>query len=111
MFIFDEHGKGTARLEEAVAAYRAASEELTRERAPLDWASAQFSLGRTLATLGRRTEGPKGVEYSEQAIVSWRNAQLIRNRSSSQFMATIQNSIGYTLVLIGERENDLARFD
>src|SRR5262249_14239273 len=29
---------GTARLEEAVAAYRAALEERTRERAPLQWA-------------------------------------------------------------------------
>ena len=29
---------GTARLEEAVGAYRAALEEYTRERVPLDWA-------------------------------------------------------------------------
>ena len=31
---------GTAHLEEAVAAYRAALEELTRDRAPLAWAPA-----------------------------------------------------------------------
>ena len=33
-----ERESGTARLEEAVAAYRAALEERTRERVPLDWA-------------------------------------------------------------------------
>ncbi len=33
-----ERESGTARLEEAVAAYRAALEEFTRERVPLDWA-------------------------------------------------------------------------
>ena len=33
-----ERENGTARLEEAVAAYRAALKEQTRERVPLDWA-------------------------------------------------------------------------
>ena len=33
-----ERESGTARLEEAVVAYRAALEEWTRERVPLDWA-------------------------------------------------------------------------
>ena len=36
---------GTARLEEAVAAYRAALEELLRDRVPLRWAAAQLSFG------------------------------------------------------------------
>ena len=42
---------GTARLEEAVAAFRAALEERTRERVPLDWAMTQNNLG-----LGRRMD-------------------------------------------------------
>ena len=33
-----ERESGTAKLEEAVHAYRAALEEYTRERVPLDWA-------------------------------------------------------------------------
>ena len=37
-----ERESGTARLEEAVAAYRAALEECTRERVPLDWAMTQI---------------------------------------------------------------------
>jgi hypothetical protein len=35
----------TARLEEAVAAYRDALKERTRERVPLDWAGTQNNLG------------------------------------------------------------------
>ena len=48
------HGSGesgTARLEEAVAAYRAALEEWSRDRVPLDWAMTQNSLGN--APVGR----------------------------------------------------------
>ena len=43
-----ERESGTARLEEAVAAYRAALEERTRERVPLDWATTQNNLGTAL---------------------------------------------------------------
>ena len=43
-----ERESGTARLEEAVAAYRAALEERTRERVPLDWARTQNNLGNAL---------------------------------------------------------------
>ena len=43
-----ERESGTARLEEAVAAYRAALEERTRERVPLDWAMTQNNLGNAL---------------------------------------------------------------
>ena len=40
-----ERESGMARLEEAVAAYREALEECTRERVPLDWAMTQNNLG------------------------------------------------------------------
>jgi hypothetical protein len=42
----------TARLGEAVAAYREAPKESTRERVPLDWAMTQRSIGKALQTLG-----------------------------------------------------------
>jgi hypothetical protein len=48
---------GTVRLEEAVAACRAALQERTRERVPLDWAATQNNLGNVLATLGERESG------------------------------------------------------
>ena len=40
-----ERESGTARLEEAVAAYREALKEWTRERVPLEWAMTQNNLG------------------------------------------------------------------
>jgi tetratricopeptide (TPR) repeat protein len=51
---------GTARLEEAVAAYRAALEEHTRDRVPLNWAGTQNNLGTALQTLGERESGLPG---------------------------------------------------
>jgi predicted component of type VI protein secretion system len=41
---------GTARLEEALAAFRVALEERTRERVPLQWAGTQNNLGSALST-------------------------------------------------------------
>ncbi len=51
-----ERESGTARLEEAVAAYRAALEEWTRERVPLDWATTQNNLGNALSDARRAGE-------------------------------------------------------
>jgi tetratricopeptide (TPR) repeat protein len=53
---------GTARLEDAVAAYRLALEERTRERVPLDWATTQNSLGNALRALGERESGTTRLE-------------------------------------------------
>jgi hypothetical protein len=47
---------GTEHLEQAVAAYRLALQENTRERVPLDWAKTQFNLGLGLADLYTRTQ-------------------------------------------------------
>ena len=48
---------GTTRLEEAVAAYRAALEERTRERVPLQWAATQNNLKVVLDLLETRSRG------------------------------------------------------
>jgi hypothetical protein len=45
---------GTARLEEAVGAYRAALLEWTNERVPLYWAGAQMNLGQVLTVIAER---------------------------------------------------------
>src|SRR5262249_56140346 len=44
----------TARLKDAVAAYRAALEVRTRERVPIEWALTQTGLGNALMELGKR---------------------------------------------------------
>jgi hypothetical protein len=49
-----ERESGTARLEEAVAAYREALKEFTRERVPLAWTATQTNLGSALKLLDER---------------------------------------------------------
>jgi tetratricopeptide (TPR) repeat protein len=63
-----ERESGTARLEEAVEAYRAALEERSRERVPLDWAMTQMNLGNALRTLGQRDSGTVRLE---EAVTAW----------------------------------------
>jgi hypothetical protein len=45
---------GTKRLLEAVASYRAALEEITRERVPHQWATTQINLRNAQALLNKR---------------------------------------------------------
>jgi hypothetical protein len=60
-----ERESGTARLDEAVAAYRAALQEWTRERVPLDWAATQNNLGNALASLGGRSDPRQGPRRAQ----------------------------------------------
>ena len=66
-----ERENGTARLEAAVAAYRAALEERTRERVPLDWAMTQMNLGNALVRLGERESGTARLQA---AVAAYRAA-------------------------------------
>jgi hypothetical protein len=63
-----ERESGTARLEEAVAAYRAALEEYTRDRAPLDWAMTQMNLGNAFLRLGERESGTARLKQAVAAF-------------------------------------------
>ncbi len=49
---------GTARLDEAVAAFRSSLLERTRERSPLAWATTEVGLGDALVASGER-DGPR----------------------------------------------------
>ena len=66
-----ERESGTARLEEAVAAYRDALQERTRARVPLEWAMTQINLGDALLTLGERESGTARLE---EAVAAYRDA-------------------------------------
>jgi len=66
-----ERESGTARLNEAVAAYRDALQEYTRERVPLDWAMTQNNLGNALSSLGERESGTARLE---EAVAAYRDA-------------------------------------
>ncbi len=52
-----ERESGTAKLEEAVAAYREVLKECTRRRVPSQWAMTQNNLGNALSSLGEREGG------------------------------------------------------
>jgi len=102
-----ERESGTAKLEEAIAAYREALEERTRERVPLDWARTQGNLGNALMKLGERVSG---TEYLDDAVTAYRAAleELTRERIPLDWART-QNNLGTALQAFGEREGGTAR--
>jgi hypothetical protein len=58
---------GTARLEEAVVAFRKAPEERTRKRFPLPWAGTQNKLGNALRLIGERKSETVWLEEAVNA--------------------------------------------
>ena len=74
---------GTARLEEAVAAYRNALKEWT-ERVTLDWAATQNNLGNALTTLGERESGKARLE---EAVDAYRDALAVFVSASADHYA------------------------
>jgi tetratricopeptide (TPR) repeat protein len=100
---------GTARLEEAVAAYRAALAERTRDRVPLQWAATQTNLGNALSSLGQRESGTARLE---EAVAAYRAALAERTRDRVPLeRATTQTNLGNALLRIGERESGTARLE
>lgn len=81
-----ERESGTARLEEAVQALRAALQEQTRERDPLRWATTQKNLGNALWALGARESGPVRLEEAVQAYRA-AQAEFTQTKASEYFAA------------------------
>ncbi len=100
---------GTARLEEAVTAYRASLEERTRDRVPLDWALTQMNLGNALATLGSRESGTARLE---EAVTAFRASleEMTRDRVPLDWART-QMNLGNALQTLGSRESGTARLE
>jgi tetratricopeptide (TPR) repeat protein len=76
-----ERESGTARLEQAVAAYRKALEERTQQRVPLDWGMTQNNLGKALELLGVRN---KDAELLHEALRVTKQAYLIFVKDAGQ---------------------------
>ncbi|MCW2306303.1 tetratricopeptide (TPR) repeat protein [Rhodobium gokarnense] len=91
----------------AIAAYRAALEERTRERVPLDWAATQNNLGNALGILGARESG---TERLKEAVDAYRAAlkEWTRERAPLQWAAA-QNNQGNVLRILGQRESGRER--
>ena len=104
-----ERESSTGRLEQAVAAYKAALEERTRDRVPLDWAATQNNLGAALSNLGKRESGP---ERLEQAVAAYNAALEEHTRERVPLnWATTQNNLGTVLQALGERESGPERLE
>jgi hypothetical protein len=87
-------GGDDAALRKAVDAYGLALEERRRERAPLDWAMTQNSLGNALLRLGERGDD---AALSE-AVKAYRLALKERRRERVPLQwVTTQNNIGGSL--------------
>jgi tetratricopeptide (TPR) repeat protein len=98
---------GTARLEEAVAAFQAALEEFKQARAPLDWAKTQNNLGIALQTLGERESGTARLE---EAVAAYRAAlEEFKQAHAPCDWAKTHENIGTALQTLGERESAAAR--
>jgi tetratricopeptide (TPR) repeat protein len=104
-----ERESATARLEEAVAAYREALKERTRERVPLNWAMTQNNLGAALGTLGERESGTARLE---EAVAAYREALKERTRERVPLQwAMTQNNLVNALETLGKRESGTARLE
>ncbi len=105
--VLGERESGTERLEQAIAAYRAALEEWTRERVPLQWAMTQNNLGTALQALGEREAG---TERLVQAVAAYQAAleEHTRKRVPLDWAMT-QNNLGNALQTIGKRETGTER--
>ena len=87
-----ERESGTARLEEAVAAYRAALKEWTRERVPLDWAMTQENLAIAYRTLATRTAGDARLAYLREALAAVDGAlQVYREGNATYDIGTAES--------------------
>src|SRR5262249_17063556 len=66
-----ERESSSERLEEAVAAYREALKERTRDRVPSEWAKTMNNFGYALAQLGERESSSARLE---EAVAAYRDA-------------------------------------
>src|SRR5262249_20867900 len=100
---------GTAKLEEAVAAYREALKEWTHERVSDPWAAAHNNLGGTLLALGERESGTARLE---EAVVAFREALKVHTRERVPLAwALTQTNLGLALLRLGERKSETAKLE
>ncbi|MCA8902945.1 MAG: hypothetical protein KDA53_17030, partial [Hyphomonas sp.] len=89
-----------AALADAIAAYREALKEYTRERVPLDWAMTQNNLGNALATLGTRGDD----NALRDAAICYRLAlEEFTDARASAYHGVASRNLERTLALLKER--------
>ena len=95
-------------LDRAIAAYREALEQRTRDCVPLKWAATQNNLGNALRVLGERGDD----DALKDAISAYREAlkEYARDHLPLEWAAT-QNNLGIALLTLGDRGDDAALTD
>lgn len=95
------------RLEQAIAAYRAALDALPRKRTPYEWALTLNNLGAALQTAGLREAGTRRLD---EAVAAYRAAlgEWTRDRVPLDWAATNMN-LGNALLSLGDREDGTAQ--
>lgn len=105
--VLAERATGTHHLEEAIAAFRGALGERSRDRVPMDWAATQNNLGLSLKMLGTRQ---KSTARLEEAAAALRSSLEVRTRDKAPLdWALTQANLADTLRSIGESDNDIGR--
>jgi hypothetical protein len=90
-------------LEEAVAAYRAALEERTRDRVPADWAMTQMLLGNALETLGKRETG---TAHLEEAMTAYDDAMsMFIEAGADRYAAVCREHRDRARAILNQRKN------
>ena len=91
-----------ADLRKTAAALRDALKKITRERAPLDWASIQNHLGLTLALLSEHKPGPELTE----AATAYREAlKEFSQEDDPMLWAQTKLNLGVALVSLSDQES------
>ncbi len=100
--------QGDKRLQEAVAAYRAALEGYTKADFPQDLARTQNSLGIALQELWRRSgDKEESRRLLEEAVAAYRSALEVWTKADMpQDWARTQNNLGAALQELGRRSGD-----
>jgi tetratricopeptide (TPR) repeat protein len=109
LWTLGDRDSGTARLEQAVTAFRAALKNRARNRVPLDWAGTQMNLGNALVALGERETRTARLE---EAVVAYRATLQVWTRSRVPFdWAKAQMNLGCALVILASRGTGTVRLE
>ena len=98
-----EHASGTQHLEEALSAYRAALQKITRDSRD-DWAMVNSNLCGTLFEIGQR----KGEVKSLQEAASDCRLSLEATPKGTPDWTATQEDLGQILMLLGELKQDVS---
>lgn len=107
--VLGEREAGSARIEDAVAAFEEALKESPRGRDPVLWAQIQNNLGNTLLVLAGRENNPAKMELAAGAFHAALE-ELTRDRFPLLW-GQAQNNLGIALKALGEREAGAARLE